>query len=240
WLLALGIAYRRHVARSFWMRPLAALFYGAFLLAALWHAPRAVDPLLERFAPAPPPANLDIDAWWQDGWAELPWQRNERDASRRWPLDVQAAGPLESLEAWLRARGWETQPQADWRAALLLLDDDTPPLRQKVLPATLGASAEALLMRRTLDDGRLVVLRLWRAPRQPRDGTPLWVGTVQTLAHQRPFDLFALWSPEADARPAYALLRDDLAGLAQREDPHPVSGEPVLRLQLPDAPATGR
>src|SRR5690606_37793047 len=162
WLLALGIAYRRHVARSFWMRQLAALFYGAFLLAALWHAPRAVDPLLERFAPAPPPANLDIDAWWQDGWAELPWQRNERDASRRWPLDVQAAGPLESLEAWLRARGWETQPQADWRAALLLLDDDTPPLRQKVLPATLGASAEALLMRRTLDDGRLVVLRLWR------------------------------------------------------------------------------
>ncbi len=233
WLLALGIAYRRHVARSFWMRPLAALFYGAFLLAALWHAPRAVDPLLERFAPPPPPANIDLDAWWQDGWAELPWQRNERDASRRWPLDVQVSGPLAPLEARLLARGWETQAQADWRDALLLLDDDTPPLQQKVLPATLGASAEALLMRRTLDDGRGLVLRLWRAPRQPRDGTPLWIGTAQILAHQRPFDLFALWSPEADTQPAYALLREDLAGLEQREDPHPTSGEPVLRLQLP-------
>src|SRR5690606_3671012 len=46
WLLVLGIAYRRHVARSFWMRPLAAVFYLSFAVAALWHAPRAVDPLL--------------------------------------------------------------------------------------------------------------------------------------------------------------------------------------------------
>ena len=76
WLLALGIAYRRHVARSFWMRPLAALFYGAFLVAVLWHAPRAVDPMLERCAPPPPPADIDFDHWGHDGWATLPWQRN--------------------------------------------------------------------------------------------------------------------------------------------------------------------
>src|SRR5690606_30906537 len=104
WLLALGIAYRRHVARSFWMRPLAALFYGAFLVAALWHAPRAVGPLLDRFAPLPPPANLELAAWWEDGWAELPGQRNERDASRRWPLDVQVAGPLARRAAAARRR----------------------------------------------------------------------------------------------------------------------------------------
>src|SRR5690606_9321520 len=239
WLLALGIAYRRHVARSFWMRPLAALFYGAFLVAALWHAPRAVGPLLDRFAPLPPPANLELAAWWEDGWAELPGQRNERDASRRWPLDVQVAGPLAPLEARLRTRGWRVQPQADWRDALLLLDDDTPALAQKVLPATLGASAEALLLRRTLDDGRLVVLRLWRAPRQPRDGTPLWIGTAQVLAHQRPFDLFGLWSPQSDAETAYGLLRGDLGGFAMREGTHPASGQPVLRLRTPVGAAGG-
>ena len=88
-------------------------------------------------------------------------------------------------------------------------------------------------MRRALDDGRIVVLRLWRAPRQPRDGTPLWIGTAQTLTHVRPFDLFGLWSPDPDARGAYALLRSDLAGLEQEEDPHPASGEPVLRLRTP-------
>ena len=59
-------------------------------------------------------------------------------------------------------------------------------------------------------DGRIVALRLWRAPRQPRDGTPLWIGTVQTLAYQRPFGLFGLWSPDADVDDAYAMLRDDL------------------------------
>ncbi|MEN1929079.1 bifunctional DedA family/phosphatase PAP2 family protein [Luteimonas sp. MJ250] len=233
WLLALGIAYRRHVARSFWMRPLAGLFYGAFLLAALWHAPRAVDPLLERFAPQPAPANIDLDSWWRDGWAALPSQRNERDASRRWPLDVQVAGPLKPLETHLGQRGWTIQAQADWSDTLLLLDDDTPALEQKVLPATLGASAETLLARRTLDDGRILVLRLWHAPRQPRDGTPLWIGTVQTLSHARPFDLFGLWSPDADTSSAYALLRKDLAGSDLREDPHPASGEQVLRLRLP-------
>src|SRR5690606_9263779 len=84
WLLVLGIAYRRHVARSFWMRPLAALFYGAFMVSALWHAPRAVDPLLAKFAPLEAPATLDAAAWWQSDWATLPSQRKERDASRRW------------------------------------------------------------------------------------------------------------------------------------------------------------
>ena len=51
WLLLLGIAYRRRVTRSFWMRPLAALFYGAFVLAALWHAPRAIPEQIARHAP---------------------------------------------------------------------------------------------------------------------------------------------------------------------------------------------
>lgn len=236
WLLLLGIAYRRHVARSFWMRPLAALFYSAFLVAALWHAPRAVDPLLERFAPLRPPATLAFGDWWDDGWATLPAQRNEEDASRRWSLELQVAGPLQPLQARLEARGWKLQPQADWKATLRLLDDDTPPLQQPVLPATLDATAESLLMRRTIDENRLQVLRLWRAPLQFRDGEPLWIGTVQTLRYVRPFNLFGLWQPQADARDAYLRVRGDLEGFQSREAAHPHSGQPVLRLRT-DAPA---
>ncbi|MCA1715038.1 MAG: hypothetical protein LC715_08035, partial [Gammaproteobacteria bacterium] len=116
WLLLLGIAYRRHVARSFWMRPLALIFYGTFVAAAVWHAPRSVDPLLARFtAPLPTATWLAAD-WWQGGWALLPAQRNEADISRRWRLDVQVAGPLGPLQARLLARGWQVQPQADWTA----------------------------------------------------------------------------------------------------------------------------
>lgn len=231
WLLVLGIAYRRHVARSLWMRPLAAIFYGSFVLAALWHAPRAIDPMLAQFAPQAAPATLDIDRWWQGDWATLPPQRKERDANLRWPLDVQVAGPLAPLQARLEAQGWRVQPQARWRATVGLLDDDTPPSRQPVLPATLDASAETLLLRRRLADDRIQVLRLWRAHEQFIDGTPLWIGTTQTLAYTQPFGLFGLWQPQADTRNAYLALRVALTGFEAEQGTHPQSGTPVLRLR---------
>src|SRR5690606_36066841 len=173
WLLVLGIAYRSHVARSFWMRPPAAVFYLTFLVAALWHAPRAVDPLLERFAPPEPAVTMSAAQWWDEGWATLPAHRNENDASQRWPLDLQVAGPLEPLQRRLQAHGWRVQPQARWLATLQLLDDDIPPGRQPVLPATLDTEAEVLLLRRPGErPDQIKLVRLWRAPVQLADGGP--------------------------------------------------------------------
>ncbi|GAA4859595.1 bifunctional DedA family/phosphatase PAP2 family protein [Luteimonas vadosa] len=231
WLLLLGIAYRRHVARSMWMRPLAALFYGSFLAAAGWHAPRAIDSMLSRFEPPAPVADLDRARWWTHDWAALPAQRNERADSRRWPLDVQVAGPLAPLRERLQAQGWRVQPQAGWRDTIGLLDDGAPPARQPVLPATLDASAESLLLRRPLPDGRLHVLRLWAAPRQFADGTPLWIGATQTLVHARPFGVFGLWQPGVRSREAYVDLRAAMDGFDVEEGLHPGSGTPVLRLR---------
>lgn len=231
WLLVLGIAYRRHVARSFWMRPLAAVFYGTFVVAALWHAPRAIEPLLTRFALQATPGTLDSDAWWRHDWTTLPAQRDERHASRQWAVDVQVSGPLAPLRSALLARGWRVQPQAGWTAALGLLDEDLPAAAQPVLPATLDAQAETLLLRRPLGDDRIQVLRLWRAPTQFVDGTPLWLGTTQTLRWTRPFGVFGLWQPQPGARDAHLALRADLADFEHAEGRHPLSGEPVLRLQ---------
>ena len=132
WLLLLGIAYRSRVERTFWMRPLAAVFYLSFAVAALWHAPRMADPLLDRFHAPEPSLVLEADAWWERDWTRLPAQRRERDASRRWSLELQVAGPLEPLAGQLRAQGWTVQPQADWTATLGLLDEDMPPHRQPV------------------------------------------------------------------------------------------------------------
>ncbi|WP_024889391.1 bifunctional DedA family/phosphatase PAP2 family protein [Luteimonas huabeiensis] len=237
WLLGLGIAYRRHVARSFWMRPLALIFYLTFAAAAAWHAPRAVDPLLASFRPPAPTRAMTEDGWWADAWKTLPSRRNERSADQRWPLDIQVAGALEPLRARLQAQGWAPQPQADWIATLGLLDDDTPPAQQPVLPATLDTEAEVLLMRRPAGDGRLQVLRLWHAPAL-LDGEPLWVGTVQTLEYARPlFGLFGLWQPLADGHAAWRALREDLAGFETAEAVHPQSGVPVLRVRTRhDAP----
>ena len=229
WLLVLGIAYRRHVSRSFWMKPLAWLFYGTFLVAALWHAPRAVDRVLDKFSAPAPTATLTADAWWRDGWQQLPQRRNERDASLRWELDLQVAGPLQPLQARLEARGWHVQPEAGWLETLGLLDDSRLARDQPVLPATLDAAPEALLLRRQgTRPSETYVLRLWPAPLRLQDGTPLWIGTTQTLHYTRPFGLFALWLPDTDGGAAFDTVRRDLSGLPLREEAHAPSGGPVL------------
>jgi hypothetical protein len=242
WLLALGIAYRRHVARSFWMRPLAWMFYGSFLAAAAWHAPRAADTLLAKFQTPAPVRILAAEDWWRDAWTTLPAQRDERDVRRRWSLDLQIAGPLAPLQLALEAHGWRVQPQADWTGTIGLLDDDIPADQQPVLPATLDAHTEVLLM---LHEGatpdRLYALRLWPAPAALEDGTALWLGSTQRLYLARPLDAVALWRPEPDAGEAYLLVRKALAGFAQTEAVHPASGAPVLRLRTetgsPEAPS---
>ncbi len=232
WLLALGIAYRSHVQRSMWMRPLAVIFYGTFALAAAWHAPRAAEPLLARFHVPASAAAINAAGWWaEEDWRALPMQRDERDLDLRWPLDLQVAGPLPRLQQWLVARGWEVQPQADWVATLGLLDDDLDPRLQPVLPATLDAEAEALLLRRPgREPGEIQVLRLWAAPARLDDGMPLWLGSAQTLRYTRPFDFFALWQPVDDEGAAHAALLQDLQGLPLKTGLH---GErAVLRVDL--------
>ena len=119
------------------------------------------------------------------------------------------AGTLQPLREALQGHGWHEQPQADWIATLGLLDDDLPAARQPVLPATLDAEAEVLLLRRpTASPDQVLVLRLWRAPAHLDDGTPLWLGTAQVMQHTRPFDLFALWQPAADHAMAHAAVRE--------------------------------
>ncbi len=87
WLLVLGIAYRRHSTRSFWMRPLAWTFYGSFVLAAFWYAPRSVDATLDRFDPPPPQASLAMAEWWAHG------LQDTRE------FDIEIAGPLAAAAA---------------------------------------------------------------------------------------------------------------------------------------------
>ncbi|SFL32963.1 bifunctional DedA family/phosphatase PAP2 family protein [Lysobacter sp. cf310] len=235
WLLILGIAYRRHVARSFWMRPLAWLFYGSFAAAALWHAPRSADALLAKFAAAAPTRVLAVDDWWRRDWATLPEHRNERDLRRRWPLDLQVAGPLEPLRASLIAQGWRVQPQADWLATIALLNDSAPPLEQAVLPATLDAQAESLLLLRAgARPDEQYALRLWPAPAKFEDGTPLWLGTSQVLRLNKPLDAAALWLPTSDDVRAHATVRAALKEFSAIEATG-FHGTPVLRLRTTPA-----
>ncbi|MCW4454585.1 bifunctional DedA family/phosphatase PAP2 family protein [Flavobacterium sp. MXW15] len=242
WLLVLGIAYRRRFNRSFWVKPVAWLFYGSFALAAFWYAPRNIPLKLAKFEPAPPVMmQLDASQWWEQDWRHLPSRRNEFDDDQRWPLDVQVAGPLAPLQRQLESRGWRAQPQAGWEQALLMLDVSADADEVPVLPATLDTHVESLLMLRPGDaPGELHALRLWPAPAQlAPQAAPLWLGSAQTLRYQRHFRLFGLWRPLRGIDPALNAVKESLGPLPNRSELHPDTRMPMLLVRSEPVPPAG-
>jgi hypothetical protein len=193
-----------------------------------------VEAKLAKFEPPPAlPVLADLEDWWSHEWMLQPARRNEFDDELRWPLDVQVAGPLAPLRAQLEAKGWWLQPQAGWEQALNLLDNDLPEQQQPVLPATLDTRAESLLMLRAgTRPGEMLALRLWAAPThlQPGD-VPLWIGSVQTLRHQRAFEVVGMWRPLREAGSSLDALTEDSGSLQHRVALHPQSQVPVLRIR---------
>lgn len=240
WLLVLGVAYRRRFNRSFWVKPVGWLFYGTFILAGLWYAPRNVPAKLAKFEPvAEAPRLIAAGHWWQDGWRELPARRNEFDDDQRWPLDVQVAGPLAPLQQQLERNGWTLQPQAGWQQALLMLDQKASPHEVPVLPATLDTNVEALLMLRpgTRPD-EIYALRLWPSHVQLQPGnTPVWLGSAQTLRFQRHLKLFGMWRPLRGVDPALDALKQSLDGLESQQQTQSDSGLPLLMIRSEPPPA---
>lgn len=200
WLLVIGIAFRRRNDRSLWMRPLAWIFYGAFVLAALWYAPHSAEATLAAFEPATPSRAI----------ADADWRRRGLDDARH--FDIQARGDPGVLRQRLQQDGWQLQRPADWMDVLGLLDDDIAPARQPVLPVALDAQPERLLLRRATRDGQIEVLRIWPAPMRLASGTPLWVGRYERMRSHKRLHLLTLWQPQPgpDALPA------DLRALAGR------------------------
>ncbi len=234
WTAGLGIAYRRRVVRSFWVRPIAAIFFGALALAAAWYAPKHVGAILARFDPPLARAPLDAQAWWRGDWKhDLPARRNEFRGRNAWPLNVQYAGSLAALQAQLAAHGWRRIEAGGWRGLLMTLDDDATAKTLPILAAAHQGRAEALLMQRdgpTPDSRRL--LRLWAAPYvlQPGDA-PLWIGTVQTLRFTTRFDFVSYWNVLPGDVRARAELKQALAGLSLREAHRDDAAVSVIRVR---------
>lgn len=234
WIAALGIAYRRRVVRSFWVRPTATIFFVAILGMATWHGSRSADALLVRFDPPLVPEQVDGEAWWREGWQTgLPARRNELHGRDAWPLNVQLAGPLDSVRARLLLSGWENYRTGGWTGLLQTLDKDVGPRRLPVLPATHQGRAEALVMvRRGRDAGEMIVLRLWATPLQLQPGgTPVWIGTVHTLRFTRRLDFFSYWQAQPGEDALLDGLQRDIPGLDSALDARADDGQRVLRLR---------
>lgn len=239
WIAALGIAYRRRVVRSFWVRPTATLFFACILGMAAWHGSRSVDALLARFDPPLVYTPLAADTWWQSEWQQgLPAHRNELNGRDAWPLNVQLAGPLDALRARLLLSGWENYQTGGWVGLLQTLDRDIAPLELPVLAAMHQGRAEALVMvRRGPTPERMRVLRLWATPvqLQPADQR-LWIGTVHELQFTQRLDFVSYWQAQPGEDALLEGLRDDAGGLETGLSPRSDGGQRVLRLRSPSAP----
>lgn len=229
WIALLGLAYRRRVVRSFWIRPIATLFFAAIAIAGLWHGNRSAADTLARFDPPVLRADLAAERWWQQDWAGLPARRNEFRERSAWPLNVQYAGNLSALSARLEDAGWEPAPPASWSGLLRGLDKDVDEDSLPVLPASHNGRGDALLLSRKTGPGTRAVLHLWAAPARLSPGaTPVWQGTIATVKLERRLGWFSLWQMQGNEREARRLLAADLQALRQREARRESGGEPVL------------
>lgn len=230
WVMIIGLAYRAHHTRGFWMRPLTALFYGTFAIAAVWHMSHASRDLLQQFHPAVETEVMTAKHWNESGWKTLPARRVEADARSRWDLNFQYAGSLEDLSKRLQALGYQPQEQATWVDLIGSLDTGEGPAAHKILPASFESHPEALLLSKIIVPGRRDVIRLWPTHTELDDKKPLWIGNAQTMMYAEPYGVFGIWRPTADSGDAFTHLYEALEPMGAVQGVHPGSGSPVLRL----------
>ncbi|HET9047939.1 MAG TPA: VTT domain-containing protein [Chiayiivirga sp.] len=216
WISILGLAYRRRAPRSFWMRPLALLFYLGVASFGLWHANHHASATLAQFAP--PQIRLSIPAtqWQTHDWANLPARRNDFLSTRAWPLNVQYAGTLSSLRDRLLTQGWQPGPDASLEILLASLDKNASAESLPVLPASHNGHGDALLLWHAGPrPNTRWVLHLWFAPiaLEP-DATPVWQGTAVLLQFDQALSLFHFWRVQQDDHTALDALRSTLSDFA--------------------------
>jgi membrane protein DedA with SNARE-associated domain/membrane-associated phospholipid phosphatase len=236
WIAALGIAYRRRVVRSFWVRPTATIFFVLVLGVAAWHGSRSADATLARFDPPLATEPMPAADWWAYQWqVALPSHRNELSGGAAWPLNVQFAGRLDDLRARLLLGGWEDYDTGGWTGLLQTLDKRASPDELPILPATHEGRAEALVMVRRGDDrGSMEVLRLWAGPVRLVPGDlPVWIGTAQELRFTERLDFVSYWAAQPVDDALLEALRADTTGLESELSIRDDDGRRVLRLRAP-------
>ena len=232
-IAALGLAYRRRATRSFWMRPLALLFYGTVTGFAIWHGQHDVKVTLERFAPPQVQADIDAAHWWNLGWETLPKRRNEFLSERAWPLNVQYAGSLDTLRRALENAGWSNESESGLPLLLRSLDKTSTPKTLPVLPASHNGLGDALRM--TVagpDEDTRLMLHLWPAPlRLQGSGTSVWQGTVAVVKFEQRWSIFRYWRLQAPSRPALETLSRAVPELMQKQTERGTDAGAVLLLR---------
>lgn len=203
WITVLGLAYRTRMRRSFWMGPLAVLFFTVVFAGASIYAALGSERLLAAYAPSFQTESVRPAAWWRFEWRAEP--------QLGLLLNLQFAGDPAELAEALAPSGWTTPPPAGWEMAFEMIQPKPTPESLPLLPASYLARSEALLLHApAAGRDQQWVLRLWPTATALADGRALWVGQVARYELARTAWFFSFWSIADGGETAVRRLLFDL------------------------------
>jgi len=216
WVALMGIAYRHHPAPAVSTKIFAPLAVSTLLLLAGFYSSQQLDKDLVFYRPlTTTPVSLNRNDWIGAGWKALPAYRDDLEARRMHPLDLQWSGEIQAIETHLKSRGWRTWKSADARNMLVLFNGDASIQELPVLPQVhQGETQQLLLVRDLAEDSRLLALRLWKTEYRVADQqSPLWVGNVSYLFVDARLRLLRFLRTDADFNSALDLFSQHIGGI---------------------------
>lgn len=187
WVALLAIARQRHPRRrlGFALAPAVAIVLS---LAGAWHVSTRLGNDLNRYAVREPVNDMSREAWWTDGWQELPAYRLDLEGEYEQLLNIQWADDLTEIRKTLVAHGWHAPVPLNLHTALRYLLPDPTLADLPLLPQLHDGRYESLLMVResAIADGKMLILHLWSTEIRLEPGqTPVWIGTLAWLGLER-------------------------------------------------------
>lgn len=179
WVLALGVAYRRHIAPPLRPAPLIAIPLLVLATFGSWHVATTHAQSLQRYALRAQIQPLAFEAWLEQRWRDLPAYRIDTLGTQGQPLNLQWAGPLDELERQLLALGWRRPAPLTVGGALHWLKPDASLDELVPLPQVHDGRHASLTLE--LVEQKLII-KLWPADYEVvPGGQPLWLGYVARL-----------------------------------------------------------
>tara|TARA_R110000787_G_scaffold84079_13_gene180488 strand:- start:4200 stop:6260 length:2061 start_codon:yes stop_codon:yes gene_type:complete len=180
WIFALTLGYRQHrperLSTFSFMTPVLAAF--AVAASMSWGVDRAVS-RLDAHIPLAAQHVLNQAHWWKRDWDTLPSARIDVRGRPSRPFDFQWAGSLDQLQTILEANHWELVPPLRATDSLRWLTQSTSISELPVLPQVHAGRHPQLSFRRTIDDQRQYLIRLWDSGVHVRTAygeVPVWLG----------------------------------------------------------------
>lgn len=236
WLALTGIGYRLRAGSGPSPGILLGVFVATWAVSIAVVAPGRYPELEESHRLSQPRLVVTADAWWCGQWRSLPSRRSRVGSVERQRFGLQLAADRDVLVDRLNERGWRPPPR--WNVdSLRAFAAPSRGLEQLPhLPRDFAGRPEAIVLRKSLPDQRVILMRAWDSGVRLQPGSAtVWLAQARELEPGRALAGFARWRETGDPDAGLRALVTDLSDW-------PLSGAPgePLRLAQPMLDFSGK